>query len=147
MCQAADRLAAFSGLLMVRHVDRSEAQRFILQMVVAFLAEDIGLLSHSLVGRLLDECHEAEDRYDLLGGLFEAMNTPGGVGGGRFEGADHLDGRLFSWPGVWLAPLRIRQPLRPRWRRRGDRANSRAQGRLATPCGGPGCPRGGGVVR
>jgi SAM-dependent methyltransferase len=96
--QAADRLATCFNKLMVRHVDRAEAQRFILQMLVAFFAEDIGLLPHSLVARLLDDCRKPEDSYDLLGSLFEAMNTPGGVTGGRFKGVDYFNGGLFAQP-------------------------------------------------
>ncbi len=96
--QAADRLAACFNLLMVRHVDRVEAQRFILQLLVALFAEDIKLLPHALVGRLLDECKKPEDTFDLLGGLFEAMNTPGGVAGGRFRGVDYFNGGLFARP-------------------------------------------------
>ena len=96
--QAADRLAACFNLLMVRHVDRTEAQRFILQLLVALFAEDIKLLPHSLVARLLDECKKPEDTYDLLGGLFEAMNTPAGVTGGRFRGVDYFNGGLFAQP-------------------------------------------------
>ena len=52
------------------------AQRFILQMLVALFAEDIGLLPRYLVARLLDDCKTKQDSFDLFGGLFEAMNTP-----------------------------------------------------------------------
>jgi hypothetical protein len=96
--QAADRLATCFNLLMVRHVERSEAQRFILQLLVALFAEDIKLLPHSLVAHLLDECQRPEHTYDLLGGLFEAMNTPGGASGGRFRGVEYFNGGLFSRP-------------------------------------------------
>ena len=96
--RAADRLATCFNKLMVRHVDRAEAQRFTLQMLVAFFAEDIGLLPHSLVARLLADCKKPEDTYDLLGDLFTAMNTPGGVTGGRFKGVDYFNGGLFAEP-------------------------------------------------
>ena len=96
--RAADCLATCFNKLMVRHVDRAEAQRFVLQMLVAFFAEDIGLLPHSLVARLLYDCRKPEDSYDLLGSLFEAMNTPGGVTGGRFKGVDYFNGGLFAQP-------------------------------------------------
>ena len=39
-------------------------------------AEDIGLLEQYLVASLLDDCKSPADSYDLLGGLFAAMNTP-----------------------------------------------------------------------
>jgi len=108
--QAADRLATCFNKLMVRHVDRTEAQRFILQLLVALFAEDIKLLPHSLVAQLLDDCHKPEDTYDLLGGLFEAMNTPGGVAGGRFKGVEYFNGGLFAQPArLELLPDEVNQ--------------------------------------
>ncbi|MBN2024717.1 MAG: class I SAM-dependent DNA methyltransferase [Pirellulales bacterium] len=96
--QAADRLATCFNKLIVRRVPREEAQRFILQMLVALFAEDIGLLERFLIDRLLAECRSPADAYDLLGGLFEAMNTPGRISGGRFKGVDYFNGGLFAQP-------------------------------------------------
>ena len=108
--EAADRLATCFNKLMVRHVDRTEAQRFILQLLVALFAEDIKLLPHSLVAQLLDDCHKPEDTFDLLGSLFEAMNTPGGVAGGRFKGVDYFNGGLFAQPArLELLPDEVNQ--------------------------------------
>jgi hypothetical protein len=108
--EAADRLATCFNKLMVRHLDRTEAQRFILQLLVALFAEDIQLLPHSLVAQLLDECHKPEDTYDLLGGLFEAMNTRGGAGGGRFRGVEYFNGGLFAQPArLELLPDEVNQ--------------------------------------
>ena len=56
-------------------VDNPTAQRFILQMLVALFAEDIGLLPQYMVDKLLDDCKTPQDSRDLIGGLFEAMNT------------------------------------------------------------------------
>jgi len=75
--KAADHLALCFNKLISRRVERPAAQRFILQMLVALFAEDIGLLDQYLVVRLLDDCRQPTDSYDLLGGLFAAMNTPG----------------------------------------------------------------------
>ncbi|HUZ06803.1 MAG TPA: type IIL restriction-modification enzyme MmeI, partial [Candidatus Paceibacterota bacterium] len=55
-------------------VERSVAQRFILQMLVALFAEDIDLLPKYFVTNLLEECTTPADSYELLGGLFKAMN-------------------------------------------------------------------------
>jgi type II restriction/modification system DNA methylase subunit YeeA len=96
--QAADRLATCFNKLVVRKVDRALAQRFILQMLVALFSEDIGLLEQYLVTRLLDDCKEPRDSFDLLGGLFAAMNTPGGTAGGRFQSVDYFNGGLFANP-------------------------------------------------
>ncbi len=96
--QAADRLAVCFNKLITRKVDRGLAQHFILQILVALFAEDIGLLEKYLVVQLLEECKEPRDSYDLLGGLFVEMNTPGETGGGRFKGVDYFNGGLFAQP-------------------------------------------------
>lgn len=54
--KAADRVARAFRSLVARKVPRDQAQRFILQCVVALFAEDIGLLPHSLFTELLDDC-------------------------------------------------------------------------------------------
>ena len=57
-----------------RGEDRERAQRFILQLLVAMVAEDIGLLPEQLVSELLHECaDEGGSSYDLIGGLFRQM--------------------------------------------------------------------------
>lgn len=52
---AADKLATCFNELVHRHIPRETAQRFVLQMLVALFAEDIGLLEKYYVTRLLDE--------------------------------------------------------------------------------------------
>jgi hypothetical protein len=96
--EAANHLAACFNSLVSRGVDRGLAQRFTLQTLMALFAEDIGLLEQYLFTRLLDECKTPTDSYDLIGGLFEAMNTPGSVKGGRFKGVAYFNGGLFSEP-------------------------------------------------
>ncbi|MDP3348289.1 MAG: N-6 DNA methylase [Hydrogenophaga sp.] len=96
--QAADKLAACFNSMSKRGVDRPLAQRFTLQMLMALFSEDIGLLDKYLVTKVLDECKNPQDTHDLLGGLFTAMNTKGGVKGGRFKGVPYFNGGLFSEP-------------------------------------------------
>ena len=67
-------------------------------MLMALFAEDIGLLEKYFVTEVLNECKSKQDTYDLLGGLFEAMNTKGGVMGGRFKGVAYFNGGLFAEP-------------------------------------------------
>jgi hypothetical protein len=95
---AADALATCFNKLVRRKVDREEAQRFILQMLVALFSEDIDLLPKYLIAGLLDDCKKRGDSYDLLGGLFHEMNTPGTAKGGRFKGVDYFNGGLFAQP-------------------------------------------------
>jgi type II restriction/modification system DNA methylase subunit YeeA len=67
-------------------------------MLVSLFAEDIGLLEKYFVTQLLDECQSKSQSYDLLGGLFEAMNTKGGTKGERYKGVDYFNGGLFAEP-------------------------------------------------
>jgi len=95
---AADRLAKLFSRLVHRGVERPLAQRFVLQMLVALFAEDIGLLEKYFVLGLLDDCAKPADAYDLLGGLFEAMNRPKPAAGGRFSRVAYFNGGLFAEP-------------------------------------------------
>ena len=84
--------------LVTRKVEPSLRQRFILQVLVALFSEDIGLLDKYTVSHLLDACKEPSDSYDLLGGLFEAMNREEGNPGGRYKGVRYFNGGLFVKP-------------------------------------------------
>src|SRR5208337_2696070 len=84
--KAADNLADCFNKMVDGHrpggpIDRPEAQRFILQMLVALFAEDIGMLP----------------RY-LVGGLFEAMNNREKTADDRYQGVDYFNGGLFADP-------------------------------------------------
>ena len=94
--EAADRLARCYTKLEVRKVEEGVRRRFILQMLVALFAEDIGLLPKYLVTNLLEECKKPGDSYDLLGELFVAMNELKGVSGGRYKGVRYFNGGLFA---------------------------------------------------
>jgi len=96
--RAADKLAECFSSMVARGVSRDLAQRFTLQMLMALFAEDIGLLEKYLVVHLLDECTSPTASYDTLGGLFMAMNTEGGVSGGRYKGVSYFNGGLFAQP-------------------------------------------------
>ncbi|MFH1111252.1 MAG: DNA methyltransferase [Planctomycetota bacterium] len=98
--RAADLLAVCFNKLIIRKVPRETAQRFALQMLVALFAEDIGLLEKYFVVRLLEECKGPADSYELLGGLFKAMNSPVRAAGGRFKGVDYFNGGLFKEPAM-----------------------------------------------
>jgi hypothetical protein len=95
---AADALAGCFNRMHRRGVERDVAQSFVLQALVALFAEDIGLLERYSVQRLLDECRTPADAYDLLGGLFTAMNTPGVTAGGRYKGVPYFNGGVFAKP-------------------------------------------------
>ena len=117
--RAANLLATCFNKLVARKIDRALAQRFTLQMLVALFSEDIGLLEQYFVTKLLDECKSPQESYDLLGGLFAAMNTPGGVHGGRFQGVDYFNGGLFAEPArIELYPdeiAQLRQAAKSDW--------------------------------
>jgi SAM-dependent methyltransferase len=96
--EAADKLALCFKKLVARKVDRPLAQRFILQTLVALFAEDIGLLPRYLFAGLLADCKQPRDSYDLLGGLFDAMNDPTPPQGGRYKGVRYFNGGIFAEP-------------------------------------------------
>ncbi|KAF0101856.1 MAG: DNA modification methyltransferase-like protein [bacterium] len=96
--QAADLLAELFNALVTRGIPRDTAQRFTLQSLMCLFAEDIGLLEKYFFARLLDDCDTPAKRYDLIGGLFSEMNTPGKTAGGRFKGVDYFNGGLFAQP-------------------------------------------------
>jgi hypothetical protein len=99
---AADQLAGVFRRLVAPErrptVDRVTAQKFILQMLVALFAEDIGLLDKYFVAQLLEDCQSPADSHDLIGGLFTAMNQPQRSSGGRFKSVPYFNGGLFAEP-------------------------------------------------
>ncbi|HEX8076553.1 MAG TPA: type IIL restriction-modification enzyme MmeI, partial [Chthoniobacterales bacterium] len=95
--RAADQMAESFKEIVGRGEDRQRAQRFILQMLVALVAEDIGLLPDQFVSELLHECADnGASSYDLIGGLFRQMATEQRAPGGRYEGVQYFNGGLFE---------------------------------------------------
>lgn len=101
--RAADQMATVFREIVDRGEDRERAQRFILQLLVALVAEDIGLLPKQLVSDLLYESAEqGASSYDLIGGLFRQMAAKQPAPGGRY-----MAGSLQE-PGPEVPTARIR---------------------------------------
>lgn len=79
-----------------RDLEREQAQRFILQCMLALFAEDIGLLPRYTFTRVIEDCQAGSSSYDLFQLLFSAMNRRGIERAGRFFGVDYFDGGLFA---------------------------------------------------
>lgn len=98
--QTADRMAQLFKALTKRKknpIPRAQAQRFILQMMVAMFAEDIDLLPPGTVITLIDDClNKGQSSYDMFKGLFEQMNSPKKATAGRFKDVRYFNGGLFS---------------------------------------------------
>jgi hypothetical protein len=95
--RAADQMATVFREIVDRGEDRGRAQRFILQLLVALVAEDIKLLPEQLVSDLLHECaNNGGSSYDLIGGLFRQMATKQPAQGGRYTGVQYFNGGLFE---------------------------------------------------
>jgi hypothetical protein len=78
-------------------VTREQAQRFLLQLVVALFAEDIDLLPKDTLLSLVEDCLEnKQSAYDLFGGLFQQMNNPTPAAAGRYQGVRYFNGGLFA---------------------------------------------------
>ncbi|WP_198959207.1 class I SAM-dependent DNA methyltransferase [Bradyrhizobium canariense] len=98
--QAADQIAELFKRLHRRSrepVERTQAQRFVLQLVVSMFAEDIDLLPSGTIQTIVNDCVEnKQSAFDLFGGLFKQMNTPTPARAGRFKGVRYFNGGLFS---------------------------------------------------
>src|SRR5438552_2489298 len=95
--KAADEMATVFREIVERGEDRQRAQRFILQLLVAMVAEDIDLLPRELVAEILYECAEkGASSYDLIGGLFRQMATDQSARAGRFTNVQYFNGGLFE---------------------------------------------------
>ena len=95
--KAADIFANVFRKIVARGEDRTRAQRFILQLLVSVVSEDIGLLPDNFVTGLLEQCvGQPADSFDLLGGLFRQMATEEEARGGRYAGISYFNGGLFK---------------------------------------------------
>ncbi|WP_405417453.1 DNA methyltransferase [Pseudonocardia alni] len=93
---AAATVAGVFRQLHERGIDRTTAQHFVLQSVMAMFAEDIGLLPGHFFTRALDDSRSGRDAYDYIFGLFREMNSAGITAGGRYRGTPYFNGGLFN---------------------------------------------------
>jgi hypothetical protein len=94
--EAADKVAQLFNSFVSRGVDRSRAQRFVLQLVVAMFAEDIRLLPENIVYSIVSDClNKSQSSFDLFGSLFKQMDTKHPAEGGRFRGVPYFNGGIF----------------------------------------------------
>jgi SAM-dependent methyltransferase len=105
--RAADQMATVFREIVSRGEDRERAQRFILQLLVGMVAEDIGLLPEEILSGLLYECAEqGGSSFDLIGGLFRQMATKEPARGGRFQDVQYFNGGLFEV----VDPIELKRP-------------------------------------
>jgi SAM-dependent methyltransferase len=105
--RAADQMATVFREIVDRGEDRERAQRFILQLLVSMVAEDIGLLPEEILSGLLYECAEqGGSSYDLIGGLFRQMASAEPARGGRYQGVQYFNGGLFEV----VDPVELKRP-------------------------------------
>jgi len=89
---------------MAKRIAPEVALKYCMQMVLTMFAEDVELLPNHIFTRLikdlLKEPGEGPDAvtksYDLISGLFTAMNTQGTVSGGMYKDVDYFNGGLFD---------------------------------------------------
>lgn len=95
--EAADKVAQLFNSLVDRGIDRAQAQRFVLQLVVAMFAEDIRLLPTNIVYNMVNDClTKGQSSFDLFGGLFRQMDTKAPAKGGRFQNVPYFNGGIFQ---------------------------------------------------
>ncbi len=102
--KAAGRMGQLLTMLIERKrepIEAQVAQRFVLQCVLAMFAEDRKLLPSDLFIGLVRDCldrsrlGQPSNTYDILGGLFGAMNRSGITPTGLYKGVDYFNGGLF----------------------------------------------------
>jgi type II restriction/modification system DNA methylase subunit YeeA len=93
---AAAKVATVFNSLVTRREERGRAQRFVLQCVMGMFSEDFGLLPKDLFTELLADCKKGQSSYDLLGSLFQQMNSPAAARAGRLKNVRYFDGGLFA---------------------------------------------------
>jgi N-6 DNA Methylase len=94
--EAAELVGKVFRSLIKRGEDRGQAQRFVLQSVVAMFAEDVDLVPRGTVSTIVDDCFKGESSYDLFGGLFRQMNAQVPARAGRYRGVPYFNGGLFA---------------------------------------------------
>ncbi len=85
-------------------IEPTVAMHYCLQCVLCLFAEDIDLLPEKIFTRLINECvnqpGSGSDKipltYDLISGLFVAMNSDGITPAGKYKGVDYFNGGLFQ---------------------------------------------------
>jgi hypothetical protein len=94
--EAADKVASVFNSLIERGEARDQAQRFILQCVVAMFSEDFDLLPKDFFSYILTDCVEGASTYDLNGGLFRQMAQQEPARGGRYKDVKYFNGGLLN---------------------------------------------------
>lgn len=93
---AADEVARVFNSLVDRGEERSAAQRFVLQCVVALFSEDFDLLPRGFFTEIIEDCRSGQSAYDLIGGLFKQMGAQVPARGGRFKDIPYFNGGIFQ---------------------------------------------------
>lgn len=102
--KAAEKVAEVFRSLVKRGTPRDTAMHYCLQCILAMFAEDVELLPDKIFTQLIAECEKepgagpdaCEKSYDLIAGLFRAMNEEGITEAGAYRGVDYFNGGLFQ---------------------------------------------------
>jgi hypothetical protein len=91
---AARSMAELFHELQDRGIPREQAQRFVLQAVLAMFSEDIGLLPASYFSSAVARSLDGDSAYLTVFGLFAEMNRPGVTKDGPYAGTPYFNGGL-----------------------------------------------------
>ena len=101
--EASQQIGSVAQTLRARGHDAQEVAHFLMQVIFALFAEDVGLLPNSLVTQILEKTSRTPERAQLyLSQLFEAMATGGEV---LLEDVAYFNGGLFE--GSTALPLEV----------------------------------------
>ena len=96
--EASEQIGTIAQKLRARGHDAQEVAHFLMQVIFALFAEDVGLLPNKLVTRILEKTRATPARaQQYLTQLFEAMATGGEV---LLEDVSYFNGGLFEGSGA-----------------------------------------------
>jgi hypothetical protein len=90
--------------LLQRRIEPEISLKYCLQLILTMFAEHIELLPKQIFTRIISELINepgtgsdlVPKSFDLIGNLFQAMNTQGITPGGAYKGVDYFNGGLFD---------------------------------------------------
>ncbi|MBK9149236.1 MAG: class I SAM-dependent DNA methyltransferase [Flavobacteriales bacterium] len=102
--KAARKVSEVFRSMSKRGVPRETAMHYTMQCILAMFAEDVELLPDKIFTRLIAECDaeagsgpdKCAKSFDLIAGLFRAMNEEGITEAGKYRGVDYFNGGLFQ---------------------------------------------------
>ncbi|MDM8566511.1 N-6 DNA methylase [Candidatus Halobeggiatoa sp. HSG11] len=95
--KAVEKLLKIYHSLIQRGEDKTQVQKFILQLLICLFADDIGLFPvNGYFLELIQDCKNNQSTYDLFTALFRQMNSKNKAKAGKFKDICYFNGGIFK---------------------------------------------------